>query len=196
MAAAAGKRQQSVKTDRCHGLSAPMVDRVGTVVDVCCPGQGCSDVGTRPSPRRARSSARGRTATKRAACTRPAVPPLGQRPRCDTVKASRPASSSPCSRAGGDPQGAPTSSGRYRCWSPSPLTTPTLRVPTRQPMSRPFTRIGLPDARRARERRRNRLERASASPAGARSRVRASGVTAEAVDPSVAPSSARSRCLP
>lgn len=87
--------------------------------------------------------------------------------------------------------GRPTNPGRYRCRSLSPFKTPTRRMPTPQPRPRPtslpFTQIGLPDARRARSPRLNRMERVSTSAAGARSRARASGVTAEAADPLVEP---------
>jgi hypothetical protein len=109
--------------------------------------------------------------------------------------------------AGDGPQGAPTNPGRYRWRSLSPFKTPTPRTPTRQPRPRlsrprptslPFTQIGLPDARRARSPRLNRMERVSASAAGARSRARASGVTAEAADPLVKRHAAGrgSACLP
>jgi hypothetical protein len=100
----------------------------------------------------------------------------------------------------------PMNPGRYQCRSLSPLKTPTPRMSTHQPRPRPrpkpkptslpFTQIGLPDARRARRHHSlNRMERASAPAAGARSRVRASGVPAVAADPLAVRSSAHgSRC--
>jgi hypothetical protein len=103
----------------------------------------------------------------------------------------------------------PMNPGRYQCRSLSPLKTPTPRMPTHQPRPRPrpkpkpkltslpFTQIGLPDARRARRHHSlNRMERASAPAAGARSRVRASGVPAVAADPLTVRSSTHGSLCP